>query len=103
MSISFRSSASATATTTVSTLTCNIPTGTQQYDVLIAATGFPNDWSSPGWTNYIDLSGNNFYYKIAGAAEPSNYTFTAGTSILGAAILIVAYAGYGVLDAYNGT
>lgn len=76
----YKSQASASATAT-STVVVDKPTGTAQDDILVAfaMTSSSNTWTAPaGWTEVLDTSGRGCFYKVAGASEGSNYTFTLG-------------------------
>ncbi len=86
--ISFRAAASNTASASASTIVTK-PAGVLQNDVMIAvvaAQGTTADATAPaGWTKIdgADLAGGTdrngtVFYKVAGAAEAANYTFTAG-------------------------
>lgn len=74
------------ATSATTSLTINKPTGTQQNDLMVAIvqTDASSSWTSPaGWTEVADKGGKpgvSVAYKVAGASEGSNYTFTAGSS-----------------------
>jgi hypothetical protein len=65
-------------------LTINKPTGTVQGDLLLAAIsvdGTPNISPPTGWTTIREGNSGTqvrleVYYKVAGASEPSSYTFT---------------------------
>lgn len=75
----------------------NKPTGVAQNDVLLAVVthdGAADVVTASGWSLLQYVSGSDIhagiYYKIAGASEPSNYTFsTVGSHAIGASI--VAY------------
>jgi hypothetical protein len=80
--------ASAGTRTTVSTIIVNKPTGTIAGDLMIAvafsgSAGFTPTYPS-GWTqSTLDTTGTSsaaVAYLIAGASEPSTYTFTFGGS-----------------------
>ena len=66
-------------------LTVTKPTGTAQYDVLVAAIYWNSESSSlslpSGWslisTSTMNSIRVSLVYKVAGASEPSTYTFTA--------------------------
>lgn len=74
------------ATSATTSLTINKPTGTQQNDLMVAIvqTDASSSWTSPaGWTEVADKGGKpgvSVAYKVAGASEGSNYTFTAGSN-----------------------
>ncbi|HUK22511.1 MAG TPA: autotransporter-associated beta strand repeat-containing protein [Gemmatimonadales bacterium] len=87
----FRASAQAGATTGVLTLTVNLPAGTVSGDVMIAAIAVrPNTatiTAPVGWTliRRTDNANTNqssqaTYRRVAGAAEPANYSWTFSTS-----------------------
>lgn len=96
----FRSASSGAAAS--GTLTIGKPAGTSQGDVMVAAVAVrPSSAtiSASGWTlvrRVDNASGNSnslaIYYKVAGASEPTTYSFTFNTSA-GAAGGIRAFTG----------
>jgi len=87
--ISLRSSASANSGSGSSSLTINVPSGTQNGDVMVAhviVQTAGNSLAAPTGWNIIkrqDTSTNistATYFKVAGSSEPSSYTWTFGTS-----------------------
>ena len=89
--ITFRGSTSAGAPSGTLSLTINKPVGTAAGDVMIASIAVrPNTAAitvPAGWTpvRRIDNANANanslaVYYKVAGASEPANYTWTFSTS-----------------------
>jgi Tfp pilus assembly protein PilV len=105
-SIAFRAAAQAGAASGVVNLTINQPAGTVQNDVMVASIGIRPDTATvtppAGWTllrrmnNDGSISGTNnslvVYYKVAGASEPANYTWTFSTST-GSAGGILSFSG----------
>ena len=95
MAIAFRSEAHATAALSGS-ITINKPAGTVQYDVMLAHIATYSDQDvtitpPSGWTLVRSTSATYHrswtYYKVAGASEPTSYTFTASaTAYLNGAI-----------------
>lgn len=107
--------ASATATTTSPNLTIAKPTGsgsntTQEGDLMIAfmyGSGGATTWTGDtGWTEVLDIgitTSTRIAYKVAGASEGSNYTFTfnaSGRSVTGC-ILTYRLAAYDVVGAVS--
>jgi hypothetical protein len=80
--------AASSATTTGATLTVAMPAGTVQNDVMVLAIAVrptAATITATGWTLVRRLDNNNpnanslvVYYKVAGAAEPANYSFPIG-------------------------
>lgn len=78
--------AAGTRTDGNSTVIVSKPTGTQEGDLMVAFIMAADSGVTPtypsGWTQAIlDTTGNNsgaVAYKIAGASEPADYTFTVG-------------------------
>jgi len=94
--ITFVASAKATGNASV---TINKPTGTANNDLMIAFvfmdSGLNRTWTPPsGWTEVLDMNSPpniTVAYKIAGASEPANYTWSpSGTG--GCAGTIVTYS-----------
>lgn len=92
--------ASATTQNTSSSitqLTIDKPSGTQEGDLMIAfmATTSIESWTGDtDWTEFIDEGGNRSCrgaWKIATASEPSSYTFTTGTTTNTPAGAILTY------------
>ncbi len=83
-----------------STVTVNKPAGTAENDLMvafiIAASGGITPTYPSGWTQAtLDTTGNNsgaVAYKVAGASEPSTYSFTVGGSF-GRIVQIVTIRG----------
>jgi len=88
----FRAAASATAASGVLTLPINVPAGTLQNDVMIAAVAVrpstatitaPAGWTLVRRTDNAGPTDSNslaVYSRLAGASEPSNYAWTFSTS-----------------------
>ena len=84
--VGYRASASNTSSGTTQ-ITINKPTGTAQNDAMVAliAIGTDTGMNTPsGWTflqvhNTVAML-KSLYYKIAGASEPADYTFTWDTN-----------------------
>jgi hypothetical protein len=95
------------------TLTIAKPAGTAAGDVLIAHIGVANSPSisdPAGWTPIPALRGTVngdqqlvSWYRIAGASEPSTYTFTTGAGTDGIAGGVVAYTGVDTSAPFAGT
>jgi hypothetical protein len=93
MAIAVESSASNTATATTS-LTITKPSGTVSGDVLVAFVNMirSSAINTPpsGWTT-IEISGvfaySHVYWKVAGASEPSSYTWDEGASTSWAGVI----------------
>lgn len=70
--------------TATSSLTMNVPSGTEANDLMVAwltKSGGSNTYTQPsGWTELIDLGAVNrsfmVAYRVATAGEPANYTWT---------------------------
>lgn len=65
-----------------SSIACNKPTNTAENDIMIAVVGYFQDSVTPpsGWTflkkvNIDSTTYVSYYYKVAGASEPSSYTW----------------------------
>ncbi len=87
----FRAAASAAAPSATLNLTINKPAGTVQNDTMVASISVRPDTATitepSGWTlvRRIDNANANanslaVYYKVAGASEPTSYTWTFSTS-----------------------
>jgi hypothetical protein len=96
--------AATTGTTTGTSLTINKPTGVVAGDVMIVNIAqIGNNTTAPslsGWTLIAgaDLLGVTLrygavLYKVAGASEPTSYTFTLGAGVTDAVGAIVAFSG----------
>jgi RHS repeat-associated protein len=90
--------ASSVASTPVTSITVNKPTGVLTNDVLIAGIATFTAAITPpsGWTLVRSDSGSvvqTLYTHVVGASEPSNYTWTFGVIVTSAAGTIVAYSG----------
>lgn len=101
--ITFRAAAQAGAASGVLTLTINKPTGTVQNDVMIASIAVrpntatitpPGGWTLVRRMDNANATANSLavYRKVAGASEPTNYSWTFSTST-GSAGGIQAFAG----------
>ena len=97
----------------VSTVVVNKPTGTAAGDLMImvgaiGSTTAGRTWTGDtGWTEVADqgaIPSLRVAYKVAGASEPSSYTFTissaTGTGIA-ASILTYRYAAYDTIGAFT--
>jgi hypothetical protein len=94
-----------TATTAISTsasVTVSKPTGIVSGDIMIANIGnyinaTQTSATSSGWTviagTNLDRGRATLLYKIAGASEPSSYTFTVTASSSAATAAIIAFSG----------
>ncbi len=119
-SIGYRSSATANTATGASSVTINKPAGTTTNDVMIANVFVRGSGTTPsvtppaGWTliyqDNLDgavpagLAAMASYYRVAGASEAANYTWTFDTSRLAVAV-ISSYTGVNTstpVDADNG-
>jgi hypothetical protein len=107
MAIEFRA-ASANSSRSATQLTLSKPTGTVEGDVMIVSLGIHHTGSErpvtapTGWTllqvdeSYVQY---NLYYKVAGASEPSSYTFSWSDATVGEPIgSIVSYSGVDTSD-----
>lgn len=102
-------SSHAATTTNTSSLTITKPTGVASGHVLVAV--ITSDSTTPtapsGWVHFGGgLHGsaswnNNLYYKVAGGSEPSNYTWTVGTSGPSAGC-VNAFSGVDTTDVIDG-
>lgn len=109
--------ATSTNNTDATSVTVTKPAGTAEGHLMIAVThGYVADTFTPptGWT-FLELEDDGAslrsraYYKVAGASEPANYTFTfqpgPGGGTIGASI--ITFSGHGGIDSYfvlsNGT
>lgn len=98
----FIASASTSNAVNVSTLVINKPTGTVEGDLMVAAMACDSGsrtWTGDtGWTEAADQGVDpdlRIAYKVAGASEPSSYTFTpSGSQRLSGCILTYRYAAY---------
>ena len=88
------------STDITSTLTMDVPTGTLNGHVMIAMltkSGGNDTYTQPaGWTELEDVGGSNnsfmVAYKVAGASEPANYTWTTTGTGQNKAGFIVTFA-----------
>jgi len=89
--IAFRAGASAGAPSGTLSLTINKPSGTVEGDVMIASIAVrpdtaaitePADWALVRRVDNANPNANSLavYYKVAGASEPADYTWTFSTS-----------------------
>ncbi|MFM9056028.1 MAG: hypothetical protein ACKOQY_04985, partial [Bacteroidota bacterium] len=90
---------------TVSSITINIPTGVEQGDVMIAniSSYINGNNTTPatlsGWTQVSSVQTGDtrgyatILYKVAGASEPTSYTFTIEANSTAASGAIVAFSG----------
>jgi hypothetical protein len=89
--------AASTATAATFTVTVDKPTGLAEDDVMLAvvATDDSIGITATGWTLLHESSTSvSFFSKVAGGAEPANYTFTGHESFTTAIrATIVAYRG----------
>ena len=90
--IAFRGGASAGAASGTLSLTINKPSGTVEGDIMIASIAVrpdtaaitaPADWALVRRVDNANPNANSLavYYKVAGASEPADYTWTFSTSI----------------------
>lgn len=103
----------ASATTQNSTLGTNLvidrPAGTVEGDLMVAvmaANGsLTGGWTDTTFTEAADQGANNpslrVAYKVAGASEPSNYTFSStGTDVKAGSIVTYRFASYNSVSAF---
>jgi hypothetical protein len=106
----FVASASTQNGSSATTLTINKPTGTVEGDLMVAVMA--TDGSITGWSgdlDWVELADQGsstpslrVAYKVAGPAEPSNYTFTASSGkILSGTILTYRYAAYDTIGSFT--
>ena len=89
----FIASAQRQNASTSANLTIDKPAGTLEGDLMVAflAAG-GGDWGHPsGWTEVGDTNGYAVSYKVAGASEPSSYTFSLSSSLFRLSGAIVTY------------
>lgn len=98
--IAFVAQASANNGNGANTLTINKPAGTVSGHVMIATvtTRTTGAFTAPtGWTSVLDSTATNIhqitYYKVAGASEPANYSWTWTGATRRASGGIVDYSG----------
>lgn len=108
MAISFVASASRIAYDLTGTFVCNKPTGTVQGDTMI--TFLTNYNAAPisapsGWTQAASVSNSSnnlrsyIYYKLAGASEPSSYSWGLDPGLdLAAGVVIHTYRGVDIAN-----
>jgi hypothetical protein len=103
---------SSTSSSTTATMVVNKPAGVVAGNLLVAAVASSdsNSWSIPsGWTKLAELVGVPLYdhsvtvfTKVAGGAEPSSYTFDAGSSLKQSGVIAawggMAYDSAGAFD-----
>jgi hypothetical protein len=107
----FVASASTQTTSTAGdVLTIAKPTGTVEGDLMIASMakdGIDGNWSPPaGWTEIADQTVSpelSVHYKVAGASEPSDYSFSGkGTGRhASGSILTYRYAAYDTIGSFT--
>jgi hypothetical protein len=101
-----------TSTATFSTVVVSKPTGTTQGDLMIMigaiGSGTSRTWTGDtGWTEVADQNSPpnlRVAYKVAGASEPSSYTFAISSSTnsgIAASILTYRYAAYDTIGAFT--
>lgn len=102
-----------TSTTSTSTIVVSKPTGTIEGDLMImigacGSTANTRTWTGDtGWTEVVDqddFPSLRIAYKIAGASEPSSYTFTINNSTttgIAASILTYRNAAYDTIGAFT--
>lgn len=112
MAISYVAGASNIAYRNPGSFTVNKPTGTVEGDTMIA---FLTNWdsaplSSPsGWTqiNLVDNTAatlrSYMLYKLAGASEPSSYTWSLENADLAAGVVIQTYRGVDIANPIGGS
>lgn len=109
--ITFIASAQAQPAGSTPSLVIDKPTGTLEGHLMIAIAGSRGSltWTPPaGWTEIYDSLGNRpspmAAYKIAGASEGSNYTFTAsGSERVSGAIFTFSNADYDAIGTVSST
>jgi len=102
--IDYRSASSASNGTATS-LTIKVPKGVESGDVMVAAVAHRDsaDWTRPdGWTRIRGDGNTGLYYKVAGADEPSSYTWTLNQK-RSAVGIIVAYSGVDTTNPIEGS
>ena len=101
-----------TATATNASVTINRPTGVVQGDIMFAnIANFINaTQASASCTGWIVIAGTDtdrgratLLYKIAGASEPANYTFTVTTASTAATGAIIAFSGVNTTTPFDVT
>jgi len=107
---SYQEQATAVLASDGRSLTINKPTGTVQGDLLLAAIsvdGTPNVSPPTGWTTIREGNSGSqvrleVYYKVAGASEPSSYTFRwSRYNLRQAAGAILRYSGVDTTNPIN--
>jgi len=91
----------AQGTDTDATLTITKPTDTAENDLLIATMGSrtaAGSWSLAGWTFTQLGTSDAWAYKVAGASEPANYTFTYSGAVAGVCGGIIRISGADTTD-----
>ncbi len=107
----FVASATASSAGSATTLTVNKPTGTVAGHLMVAffstSAGLSATFTTPaGWTEVADSSGSVFNqclaYKVAGASEGADYTFTCSASgDMSGAIATFSSAAYDITGAFS--
>jgi hypothetical protein len=105
----FVASASTQNASTGTALTINKPTGTVEGDLMVAvmcASGGNATWTgASAWVETADYTQRpdlRIAYKIAGASEPSSYTFTVSSSLTNSGtILTYRYAAYDTIGTFT--
>lgn len=105
----FVASASAQSTSSSTTQVVNKPAGTVEGDLMIAIMardGVANWTGDTDWTEVADQNTSpslRVAYKVAGASEPSSYTFTMGSisDRKAACILTYRYAAYDTIGSFT--
>jgi len=102
--VTYVAAATTSNSTQTASLVINKPTGTVEGDIMVALYGSNSGvtWASAsGWTEVIDQGAApslSVAYKVAGASEDANYTFTSSVSrFLSGAILTFRGAAYDVV------
>lgn len=78
------------------TLACDKPTNTASGDIMFAIVQsllYQIDTVPSGWTSLGDSKYIYFYYKVAGASEPSSYTWAQNQNNASMSISIASYRG----------
>lgn len=101
MTISFVNAAAAVLNANATGVTVTKPTNTAQYDVMVAIFCVPQGQTITNPTGWVTLNSQNAstgvlvrsMYKIAGASEGANYTFSTATSDNAKAASIMTFRG----------
>ena len=110
-SVGYIASAKAQTTSTSTTITIDKPTGTVENHLMLAIVCTDSGtvtWTHPsGWTEVLDQGAQpslSIAYKVAGASEGANYTFTSSANRrLGGAILTFSSAAYDAVGTISTT